>query len=498
MSSQLPARPNLEHLRNEARQRLGTLRRDDPRARLSDAQLLVARAYGFASWRQLKASVDERTRRRIFEAARIGDVDTVRRALAAGFHTGTVDETGRTIHQIAKTLGHTDLELLMREHQERDERHRDVKRAVAAIHAAAAGGQVDELRRLLELHPDLIDARGVDHSARTALHQAAWNDRLECVRVLLDGGADVTIRDYEDNASALHGAARYASVAIVRLLVEAGADVIGAGDDHQLGVLGWATCLGRVREDVAAYLLQAGATLDIWSAIALDRTIDVRRFTEHDRGLRGVRMSRSEHRRTPLHHAAALNRSGMVRLLIDLSADVNAADDTGATPLTVAALHGSHPAVVAVLEQAGARLDLLTAVSLERYDVAARMLQEDPARLGPDGRDTIALHVAVAGQKTEVVRWLIAHGVDVNAKRRLWDCEATPLHITAEHGLVALAQLLLEAGADPGIRDDKYNATVLEWAEYCAQPRIAELLRARGVNGPRSTAPSASACRPSR
>ena len=38
---QLPARPNLEHLRNEAKQRLDALRRDDASARLSDAQRLV-------------------------------------------------------------------------------------------------------------------------------------------------------------------------------------------------------------------------------------------------------------------------------------------------------------------------------------------------------------------------------------------------------------------------------------------------------------------------
>ncbi len=41
--------------------------------------------------------------------------------------------------------------------------------------------------------------------------------------------------------------------------------------------------------------------------------------------------------------------------------------------------------------------------------------------------------------------------------------------------------MLLDAGANPNIRDDKYQATVLGWAEYCGQPRIAELLRQRGA-----------------
>lgn len=114
---QLPERPDLEHLRNEAKQRLKELRGEQPAARLSDAQLLVARDYGFASWRQLKAAVDVGDRRRVFQAARDGDLDAVRRALDHGFHPGTTDESGRTLHQVAKTLGQTPIELLLREYQ---------------------------------------------------------------------------------------------------------------------------------------------------------------------------------------------------------------------------------------------------------------------------------------------------------------------------------------------------------------------------------------------
>ena len=483
MSRQLPARANLEHLRNEAKQRLREMRTEDAAAKLADAQLVIAREYGFASWRTLKAAVDNSVRERVFAAARNGDLDTVRRALESGLHPGTTDETGRTIHQIAKALGHAPIELLMREYQERDERRDDEKQTVKALQEAAAEGRADDLRRLLDAHPELLDARGVDFHAQTALHKAAWNNRLECVRQLLERGADVGIRDYGDNAYALHFAAEAADLQIVEMLVEAGSDVIGEGDDHHVNVLGWATCRGRVREDVAAYLLRAGAKLNIWSAIALNRADDVRRFVRNDPSILTARMSRNELQRAPLHHAAAVNRPSMVRLLIDLGARVDATDETGGTPLTVAVREAADPSIIAMLEQAGATLDLLSAVTLRRYDLAARMLQDDPARIGPDGRDTIALHLLVAKKNADAVRWLIDRGIDVNAKRVLWDCNSTALHVATElgGGAIELTRMLLDAGADPNIRDDKYHATVLGWAEYCGQPQIADLLRQRGA-----------------
>ncbi len=43
-AGKLPARANLEHLKNEAKQRLKAMRSHSPAARLSEAQLLVARS----------------------------------------------------------------------------------------------------------------------------------------------------------------------------------------------------------------------------------------------------------------------------------------------------------------------------------------------------------------------------------------------------------------------------------------------------------------------
>src|SRR5215510_15277362 len=53
----LPERPNLEHLKKEAKQRLKVMRLGDSDATLAAAQLATARLYGFASWRRLVAYV---------------------------------------------------------------------------------------------------------------------------------------------------------------------------------------------------------------------------------------------------------------------------------------------------------------------------------------------------------------------------------------------------------------------------------------------------------
>lgn len=58
MSRNLPARPNLEYLKKEAKDRLDALRQSDSSAQLADAQFALAREYGFDSWPKMKAHVE--------------------------------------------------------------------------------------------------------------------------------------------------------------------------------------------------------------------------------------------------------------------------------------------------------------------------------------------------------------------------------------------------------------------------------------------------------
>jgi ankyrin repeat protein len=221
-------------------------------------------------------------------------------------------------------------------------------------------------------------------------------------------------------------------------------------------------------------------TLNLWTAIALDRADELRAMVARDRSLLAVRMTRNQHRRTPLHHAVAKHRPRMVQLLLELGADPNARDATGATALTTASEEGADQSIVAALLAAGVMPDLLTAVNMGRFREAETMLRDDPARIGPDGGDTIALHLAVSKRNLATIRWLLAHGIDVNAKRPMWDLNHTALHMTTESGANQIARMLLDAGADPNVRDDRHHATALGWAEFFGREDIAELIREKG------------------
>ena len=60
MSQKLPSRPNLDHLKKQAKDTLRVFRRRSPDWKLADAQRAIARGYGFSSWPDLKQQVEAR------------------------------------------------------------------------------------------------------------------------------------------------------------------------------------------------------------------------------------------------------------------------------------------------------------------------------------------------------------------------------------------------------------------------------------------------------
>ena len=88
---------------------------------------------------------------------------------------------------------------------------------------AAAFGRVERLRELLDSEPDLVATFSPD--GFTALHLTAFFAHPEAARLLLERGADATVRARNEMAvEPLHSAAAADQTEIARMLLDAGAD----------------------------------------------------------------------------------------------------------------------------------------------------------------------------------------------------------------------------------------------------------------------------------
>jgi len=424
----LPDKPNLDWLRKQAKRRLDDLQRVNPAAQLAEAQFDLAREYGFSSWRALKAHIDSL------------DVD-------------------------------------------------------GELFDAARQGDLSRLTTLLDEHPDKLHAREQPYEW-SLLHAAADKGQLSIVDELLKRGLDANTRERGDNTYPMHWAAAHGHLDVVRRLADAGGDVVGHGDDHAGEVIGWATCWpggdDAAHRGVADFLVSRGARHHIFSAIALNLADEVRRIVADDPSALNRRQSRNENHRTPLHFALLMNRPEMIALLLELGADPLAVDGSGqpvafyaSTPdadrqvmekicamLTaefVSAERGHRP-------PRGGPLDLVALLALGDRDTAARLLRENPELIDSRGG---ALHLMAQRNDVAAVKWLLAHGANINGRWSSQGAEVTPLHLAAARGHAEMVRVLLGVGADPTIRDSRHDGDAIDWAKHFRQPEIVRLLEDR-------------------
>lgn len=128
----------------------------------------------------------------------------------------------------------------------------------------------------------------------------------------------------------------------------------------------------------------------------------------------------------PLQVAAERNQIAVLKLLIDIGADVNAPLDRWGSPLQRAADRG-HRKIAEVLLAKGARLDMYSAVALGRCDDVERLLRL-AAMIGLEKRlanvrwdespwrSTPLLCLAKSKGQAEMARLLLRYGADPNAK----------------------------------------------------------------------------------
>jgi ankyrin repeat protein len=318
---------------------------------------------------------------------------------------------------------------------------------------AVRSGNVAQVRALLQQR---IDVNAAEPDGTTALHWAARGGEVETARLLVAAGAKV-------NATNRYGVTplSLASVSGSGPLIEL---LLNAGADPNTSRAGGETALMTAARTGSVPAVQA----------LLARGAD-------------VRAKDPVHGQTALMWAVAENNASVVEVLLGAGADVHARSAHGFTPLLFAARAG-HIDTARVLLAAGADVNatlpngmaaLLLAVINARYELAALLL-DNGADARADAVGWTALHHVAWTRRPntgfnhpepvhadnldslELVRRLIAHGADPNARIRkdlrdeprtglnaLNRTGSTPFLLAAKSADVALMRVLAGNGADP-------------------------------------------------
>ena len=280
-------------------------------------------------------------------------------------------------------------------------------------------GFVIEERTVDEAVADLVKSRAEERTQRLQeqeheqpqperplIVQAIEHDNLDTVRKLLDADPDLVNKPISD-----------------------------PNEDASGSPLCYAAQKGRV--EIARLLIQRGADVN-WS------------------GYGGMR---------PLHYAAAHGHPEVARLLIDHGADIEVGGPYN-TPLQAAAkgmVETGCTAVLAMLEERGAKLDLHTAIYLGRTDWVRDYFHQNP-----DALSRVPFHESLI---QDVIAWI---------DRRLWQETEDKTNREAIATIIRegrdLVEFLLDRGADPNADSPLVSAVQLP------DPAIAELLLQRGAD----------------
>ncbi|XP_064092475.1 ankyrin repeat domain-containing protein 29-like [Macrobrachium nipponense] len=281
------------------------------------------------------------------------------------------------------------------------------------LHAAAVKGDVEDAVRVLDTGRVHVDC--ADRDGTTPLILAAANGHVELVRELLEQGAEPNATRHT-GTGALFFAAQGGFLDIVNLLLDNGGKINQASKDGGTALIVAAQC---GHWDVVQELLRRGA--DPQSAM--------------------------KDRATAVFVAAQNGHTSVVRTLLAAGAKANVRRLDGASPLWIASQMGHH-AVVRLLLNHGTNVDIC------RHDGATPLFKA--AHKG---------HV-------EVVHELLPYKPHLGLLRN----GESALHAAALYGHIRVLRALVQAGADPGLKNDQ-GLTPIQIASQANHPEAVQLLK---------------------
>lgn len=481
----LPARPDLEQQKKLAKELLHAFRAGDDEAiarvraglpdkrdiSLTDAQFVLAREYGFTTWRELKEHIERRA------AASLPPMEQFKRAV----HRRDASTLRRLLEQRAEVREAIDAPVF----------------GFDSPALLAAGDNLDLVDVLLEFGADpnkrsewWAGGFHVLHGARGAVAErllaagavpdacsAASLDRPDLLAGMLAADPARVHERGGDGKTPLHFAR---SRQVVDLLLDAGADIDARDIDHRSTPAQW--MLGdspdEARHDLARYLIERGASADIFLAAALGITGRAQAMLDADPALLELRTGQGEYAEKP--------PSSYHIYLWTIGPNV--------TPLQAAAKFRHFETLEAMKPFASPEQRLLLACHRGERDEARAIVRTHAGivqRLGPD--DQRALTDEAWTANAPAVELMMELGFDPSVPSVTGATGGTALHCAAWEGSVECVAAILRYPAGRAlieVRDATHHGTPLGWCAHgsvhCGNARadhgeVARLLIAVGA-----------------
>jgi len=450
---ELPARPNLEHLKNQARTLLrqglasdesGTARFaafgvTSVKPKLADALHVIAREYGFETWPALKQQIDvssEDPVEALTAAIKANDASLVRNVLVR--HPSLRSR----INEPLPNYGFDAPAMVAAV-------HKDNREIVDAL--LDAGANINERTRwwaggfgVLDSASPELAAYLISRGATVDIHAAARLNMPDHVLALLASDPQLVHARGGDGQLPLHFAA---TVEIATMLLDAGADIDARDTDHESTAAQYMTSHRPYRHDVARFLITRGAKADILMAAALGDLALAERILNHDpETIRSTVTERYFPKQDP--------KSGGSIYIYGF----------GWTKSPhMLARQFEHPEVFSLLMQRSAPwLRLLNAAETGDAAYFQSILTDHPQLFQKLSANAARRIIGVAVRNnTPALHLLLAAGWPANPAM---DTGQTALHFAAWHGNVEMVRDLIAHNAPINVFETEHGGSPLAWA----------------------------------